>query len=1028
MEAIMRSKNLLTIGLTLFGLLLLSLVLSSVAWMQDGPGGARPTATPDGSAAGVNQSSPSAPEALPDLTITDIRAYPTQPYVGQTVEVVVTIKNVGTQDVADGNNFHLDLYINPPTDDLKGQQGDFYADIQGAQMKVGQSRTFAFTLEDVFTDTASYNLWAQVDTPHLPDYPLGFVQESDEDNNIFGPDYLLVGTLYHWVEKDHVDFFRNMASTLDVVPVEGTVGIITNTPGLEISGDSALVLGIFDEPPTGTWGIAPTLSVTDMLDYNMIQPDLQLNEVVTNDQRYPFVHADLDLGLVVAAWEDGRNGPTYAKDVFLRWSGDGGETWPEENIMQVNEVVNAQNDQKHPAVAVAPDGHVVVAWQDHRGTSFDLYVQVFTYTETAGVWELRPCDKEGDCSTLCDLKTQECNRQVDTGANDQDQILPDISVDARNNFFVVWQDRRNYNDDIFMVRSYTTTGASCPTTSADGAALPEPGSPADPGPVRLCWGDDTRVHDDPSLAKQSAPSVSAVDGLKITGIEYTYDVIDLGPPPLIDLIVTEVLSMPTTFVVVAWEDWREGDADVYLAYSEDVGETFVIDKRVNDDKGPDSKNGIDQRAPAAAINQWLKVISLVAPTPYGDAQGEAEVPVTTMHVVWQDNRHSTNPPELDNDPDIYYLAYTIEPDEQFPWPLLMTEETAQEQVNDNDRRAWQTGPVWQGEPDVEATGSGLVVEESEGYNAYVVWADGRNYGGELENYDIYFRLFSNVGEPSQFVGGNDVMVNSGARMHQFCADFADLSENDPRYEQCRQLFVDYGRDMPPHAHQRNPAVAATLVAEWPTIFGGYLYVVWDDDRIAEPFVDRNVYLARSNLLFGGHYREFVGPDPDTPGWKPLPLPPQKPRYGSGAYVSRVYDSGSDETDWYTVDWHAVTDSGTYLTLQTRMSDTVEGVLASQWVPNRFPYPNDEVSIGAPLQGYDAPGQHIEDAQGNICPEDCPRARYIQYRVNFWSRDNLDVAGVELRTPFLFDAILHYQRPPILYLPIVTKTSLQQEVP
>ena len=44
---------------------------------------------------------------------------------------------------------------------------------------------------------------------------------------------------------------------------------------------------------------------------------------------------------------------------------------------------------------------------------------------------------------------------------------------------------------------------------------------------------------------------------------------------------------------------------------------------------------------------------------------------------------------------------TIEPDANPPHGLVFNL-GGQEQVNDNDQRAWQSGPVWQGEPDVAA--------------------------------------------------------------------------------------------------------------------------------------------------------------------------------------------------------------------------------------------------------------------------------------------------------------------------------------
>jgi hypothetical protein len=950
-------------ALSFLAVLVLLLLFCGVAFTQGSGQGARPTPTPRALPAGEGGHAPASPDALPDLIVESITLSPTQPLVNDDVTVEVTIKNIGTADVEPGNNFFLDFYVNPPTDELRGIPGDTWWGVQGALMRVESSAVFTRTLTNVFTDTASYNLYAQVDTPDLPPpNPLGWVVEGNEDNNVLGPVYVSVSTELSWMQKDHVDFFSNMASTLDVVPRSGTAGV-PDPPGLGAEGDSALVLGVFDEPPSmASWG-----SSVNTEDYNMLEPDTRLNEETVTDQRFPFVHAATPTGgipgeddLVVAVWEDGRNGPTYGRDIYLRWSDDGGLTWnvPDEDKDRVNDDVGYA-DQKNASVAVAPSGDVVVVWQDHRGASFDIYVQSFRYDSVSG--DLIRCHDDGHCDPLdpCVPTVDDCNVRVDTGAANKDQILPDIAVDEQGNFYVVWQDQRNNNDDIFAVRSYWA------------------------GP-NLAWATDARIHDDPSASKQANPDVTALQGVRVVDIEY-YEIPD---PPAI--IVTDVITEPISYVAVTWEDDREGDLDIYITYSEDGGETFVEDWRLNDDKPANTSNGFLQQSPSVAVNSWRKWITVSKALAGGVASTQIQVPVTTMHIAWQDFRNST--PGTNDDPDIFYTTLTVEPLGEFPWPVVFNA-GAQQQVNEGDARAWQTGPVWQADPVVAATSSGLTLAESESYNAFVAWSDWRNYSpGDFDNADIYFRLFSTVGNPTEFVGGNNVMVNDNVRLYN--TDFAE-----PAYS-------DYRLDMPPHARLRNPSIASTLLAKWPTIFGGYVYVVWDDDRAGNPFEDRNIYLTRSNMLFGGHRRIF-----DAPGTPPG----EGERYGSGAFVSAIFDSGWRFTTWYTIDWHAVTDDGTYITLQTRMGNTPTEVLASDWYPQNYPYPDDPVSTGAPLQGYDAPGQHILDAFGNKWP----RARYIQYRINFWARDaEADPNVTVLNTPTLYDVILHYEQPPYIYLPVI----------
>lgn len=949
-------------ALSLFALLALVLIFSGVAFTQGSGQGPRPTPTPWPLPEGEEARVPASPDALPDLIVESIEVFPAEPLVSEPVTVTVTIRNVGSAGVPLTNVFALDFYINPPTDELQDIPSDMYWWVQGAMMPVGASAVFEMVVTDVFTDTAAYNLWAQVDTPE-EGLPLGNVQESNELNNIEGPVYLRPRTEFSWVQKDHVDFFSNMASTLDVVPRSSTAGMMANMPEMTLEGDSALVLGIFDEPPSmETWGSSES---TD--DYNMLHPDIQLNDITTNDQHFPYVHAATPEGgtpgeddLVVAVWEDGSEYPIFGRDIFLKYSDDGGQSW---RTVGGDPKVNddgLQADQKNAAVAVAPSGDVVVVWQDHRGTSFDIYVQTFRYD--SGSEQLVRCYSDGSCNPAdpCVPGVDLCNVRVDTGAGNKDQILPDIAVDEEGNFYVVWQDQRNNNDDIFAVRSYRDMGGN------------------------LKWATDSRIHDDPSASKQASPDVTALQGVRVKDIEHEV----VGDPPV--LVVTNVITEAISYVAVTWEDDREGDLDIYITYSEDGGETFVEDWRLNNDKPPDTANGFKQQSPSVAINSWRKWITISKVVPGGTASTQIQVPVTTMHIAWEDYRHST--PGTNNNPDIYYATLTVEPQGQFPWPVVFSS-GGQEQVNEDDGRAWQTGPVRQIDPVVAATSSGLTLEESESYNAFVAWSDERNYSpGDFSNADIYFRLFSTVGTPIGFAGGSNVMVNNNVRLHDF-----DLSD---------AAYSEYRLDLPPHARLRNPSIASTLVANWPTIFGGYVYVGWDDDRLDDPFVNHNIYLTRSNMLYGGHRRIFDAPS-DPPG--------EGERYASGSFVSEIFDSGWRGTIWYMVDWHAVTDDGTYITLQTRLGNSRAEVLASDWYPQRYPYPDDAVNTGAPLQGYDAPGQHIEDALGDYWP----KARYIQYRINFWARDaEPDPDVTVLNTPMLYDVALHYESKPTLFLPVI----------
>jgi hypothetical protein len=129
-----------------------------------------------------------------DLIVTQIQVVPNPPVAGQPASVFVTIRNQGSQDVAFGNNFYLDFYVDRVPSPLV--IGDRYAGIQGADMTAGSSHTYLMDLSHpdipnpTYTFTSgSHQLYAQVDTDNTVDEcPL-------ENNNILGPVVISVAGL-----------------------------------------------------------------------------------------------------------------------------------------------------------------------------------------------------------------------------------------------------------------------------------------------------------------------------------------------------------------------------------------------------------------------------------------------------------------------------------------------------------------------------------------------------------------------------------------------------------------------------------------------------------------------------------------------------------------------------------------------------------------------------------------------------------------------------------------------------------------
>jgi hypothetical protein len=866
----------------------------------------------------VSSSDLGAQDTLPDLVVTKIETGPPVPLAGRSSVISVTIKNQGPGNVLATNNYYVDLYIDPPFDPIVGYHQIDSPSLGlpwGAQgyLVANPGASYVFTTTWVFTDVKTFDIWAQVDSDDT-------VTETNEANNTKGVSVSAL-TAQHFRHDTHQDFLTNMASTLDNSDPSGM-----------------LRLGLFAEPPFLAWPFTNgscqiTSDSVTMTDYNMESPDKPINQVMTGTQVVPQLVANGE-GVVVAVWEDGRDGDVYNRDIYLRYSTDEGQTWEPEMRVNDDPIGNHVN-QLNPAAALSKDGNLLVAWQDYRNGNYDIYAQRFLISGTDSITP----DSEGNI--LVGVPG------VDTIG---DQRNPDIAVDEAGDFHVAWQDSRNGSYDIFATSYISTTGS-------------------------YVWSLPRRVHDDFGASQQENPAIEVLDWRKVTGIDYT---VAITPPYTVT--VTGVISKPSEILVVAWEDNRNGNADIAMVASGDGGETFGVDQFITH-SGTDG----DQRNPDVALTKGTAKMNYALRLPNGsDTTVEVDVPAGDIHTVWEG--YSTL---AESDRDIYYnqsQLKTVQIGTSNTFRFELSVGTANEKINQNDSRAWQTTPVDQSGPALTAVPCG-VDPEAEDWNLFITWADGRNY--DSFNYDIYYTVKSSCAGMPEGLASN-IMLNDGVRLRNFDA-------TDPSYD-------DYDAGSPPPGYQVNPGIAADIRTDWPLVLGGYVYLAWQDDRAGDPQDQTDIYFARSNLTF---FKE------------------NGPHYGIGSQISDVLDSGSDDTIWYTIDWSAAKPSSTYVTVQTRLGDTIADVLTSEWYPQRFAYqpqPGDclAVNSGAPLPGYDAPGQHIENAAGTFWPQ----ARYIQYRVNFFTRDSTHTPELDALTIYFDNGI----RPDdgdngvksYIYLPMVLK--------
>ena len=141
------------------------------------------------------------------------------------------------------------------------------------------------------------------------------------------------------------------------------------------------------------------------------------------NQEYPAAATDGSGGMIVA-WEDNRGAST---DIYARRvSGNGIPLWTADGVV----VCGATGSQNRPVVVSDGAGGAIIAWYDHRGANVDIYAQRLDGSGQPQ-WTT-------DGVALCTA----------TG----DQTFPLIVTDGSGGAIVVWNDSRSDASDIYAQR------------------------------------------------------------------------------------------------------------------------------------------------------------------------------------------------------------------------------------------------------------------------------------------------------------------------------------------------------------------------------------------------------------------------------------------------------------------------------------------------------------------------------------------------------------------------------------------------
>ncbi len=195
--------------------------------------------------------------------------------------------------------------------------------------------------------------------------------------------------------------------------------------------------------------------------------DIVVNPATEGHQQTPAIAMD-GTGNFVVAWADDKDGNGVFQIYARGFSPDGTERIP---VFTVNSVGAGQ--QRAPAVAMAPDGRFVVAWEDGPTASAQILMRGFS----------------------ADGSERFSDRSVHSDSQGQ-RIRPAIGLDSTARFVVVWQDDSDANGSYQIhARGFDANGAErFPRRTINSVASGQQRNPAigvaASGAFVVAWADD----------------------------------------------------------------------------------------------------------------------------------------------------------------------------------------------------------------------------------------------------------------------------------------------------------------------------------------------------------------------------------------------------------------------------------------------------------------------------------------------------------------------------------------------------------
>ncbi|UCG71099.1 MAG: FG-GAP repeat protein, partial [Thermoplasmata archaeon] len=268
-------------------------------------------------------------------------------------------------------------------------------------------------------------------------------------------------------------------------------------------------------------------------------------------------------GNIIVVWNDWRVSGMDQEIYAQKFSPQGDPLWGSSDIL-VNQYSDGSDDQKYPDIAIDSDGNAIVVWEDNRDgatTKWDIYAQKLN---SSGIPQWSSSDVK-----------------VNLNSDTENQYRPRVDVDSNGVAIVVWYDYRSGTHYDIYAQNISSSGTvgwgssdKLVNQNSDTDDQWSPSVAIDSGSnAIIVWGDDRGATRDiyaQNLSSSGSPQWGSSDKL----VNQNSDSASQGSP--------DVAIDSNGNAIVVWDDGRT-DRDIYSQKLNSTGSAHwgSSDKKVN---------------------------------------------------------------------------------------------------------------------------------------------------------------------------------------------------------------------------------------------------------------------------------------------------------------------------------------------------------------------------------------------------------------------------------------------------------------